>query len=404
MRLVLLGGSAASTPELFEAIERWPGGVERRPQLTIVLAGRSANKLDLVARACRTRLSGTGRPVVVETATERRRALGGADLVVNQVRIGGLAARDFDESFPWPFGLPGEETMGPGGYANALRTIPALRETWRDLTEIAPDALIVNLTNPAGMVRQAAVREFPLRVIEVCDGPITFLEAIGARLRLPVSAVAQRYVGMNHLGWYVPDAQADLDAIEDLATGMDSGIVPAFQALPTPYVRYYVHPDRLLEAQRGRPTRARTLLEMQARMLSAYEALDAGDMPRRGAVWYAKAVLPVVDAWVNGTDELLILGVANGGLLREVPPEATVEVPHRAARPGTLEALVPVARPGLVAAYLMCHGSYETLAVDAGLSGDRAARLRALLANPMVASYDQAAGLLDAIEQHDGAR
>ena len=404
MRLIVLGGSAASTPELFEAIERWPGGVERRPALTVVLGGRSAEKLELVARACRTRLSGTGRTVVVETATERRRALDGADVVVNQVRIGGLEARDFDESFPWLFDLPGEETMGPGGCANALRTISALRETWRDASEIAPDALIVNLTNPAGVVRQAAVREFPLRIIEVCDGPVTFLEAIGARLRLPVSAVAQRYVGMNHLGWYVPDAQADLDAIMDLASGMDPGIVPAFQALPTPYVGYYVHPDRLLEAQRSRPTRARTLLEMQARMLSAYELLDAGDMPRRGAIWYAKVVVPVVDAWVNGTDELLVLGVANGELLPEVPPEATVEVPHRASRPGTLEALAPVARPGLVAAYLTRHGSYETLAVDAGLGGDRAARLRALLANPMVASYDQAAGLLDAIERHDGAR
>ena len=403
MRLIVLGGSAASTPELFEAIERWPGGLERRPELTVVLAGRSAEKLELVAKACRTRLSGTGRRVVVETATERRRALEGADLVVNQVRIGGLEARDFDESFPWPFGLPGEETMGPGGCANALRTIATLRETWRDVLETAPDALIVNLTNPAGMVRQAAAREFPLRVIEVCDGPIAFLEAISARLRLPVSAVAQRYVGMNHLGWYVPDGQGDLDAIADLATGMDPGIVPAFQALPTQYVRYYVHPDRLLEEQRGRPTRARTLLDVQARMLSAYEALDAGDMPRRGAVWYAKAVVPLVDAWVNGTDELLVLGVANGGLVPEVPPEATIELPHRAPSPGAFEALAPVGRPGLVAAFLTCQGSYETLAVDASLRGERAARLRALLANPMVASYDQAAGLLDAIEKRDWA-
>lgn len=172
MRLVVLGGSGAATPELFDALAGWPGGAERRPPLEVVLVGRSAEKLDLVAGATRQRAPADGAPVRVETATQLA-ALDGCDVVLNQVRIGGLAAREFDETFPRRHGLPGEETMGPGGFANALRTVPALRATWQEVARRVPEALLINLTNPAGIVVQAARREFGLAAVEVCDSPVS---------------------------------------------------------------------------------------------------------------------------------------------------------------------------------------------------------------------------------------
>lgn len=255
MRLVILGGSASSTPELLDALAAWPGGPERRPDLTVVLVGRDETKLELVARGCRARPIGPGAPVAVEMETNRRRALDGADVVLNQVRVGGLDARAFDESFPRDFGLPGEETMGPGGFANALRTVPALRAIWADVAETAPAALVVNLTNPAGIVQQAAA-EWPLRIYSVCDSPVAFLAAIAVRLGKPVAEVQQRYIGMNHLGWYVPESPDQLEELADLATGLGAEEVRLHQALPAPYVRYYVHPDRILESQRDKETRA----------------------------------------------------------------------------------------------------------------------------------------------------
>jgi 6-phospho-beta-glucosidase len=400
MRFVVLGGSATSTPELLEALDGWPIDIDRRPELTVILVGRSTERLELVARACRTRVSGKGRPLVVETDTDQRRALTGADVVLSQVRIGGLAARSFDESFAWEFGLPGEETMGPGGFANAMRTIPAVRTAWADIAAVAPDAFVVCLTNPSGMVLQAARREFPICIVEVCDGPITFLEGIAARLDRSAAQVRRRYVGMNHFGWYVPETADELETIVDLAPGVDTGMVHLFGALPLPYVRYQVHPDRMLAAQRGKATRAQALLELQGRMLDVYRTLESGsDMPRRGAVWYAKSVVPLIDAWLNGSPETLLVGVPGRGLVPGLAPEVVVEIPHVAPRPGVPDPLVPVGLPPLAAALLARQGAYEALAVDAALSGDHERRLRALVASPMVGSYDQAVGLLEAIER-----
>ena len=141
MRLVVLGGSGSSTPELFDALADWPGGVERRPPLEVVLVGRTLEKLYVVVGACRARI-GSGPQLTVSGEADRRRALEGADVVLNQVRIGGYSARAFDESFPWQAGIPGEETMGPGGFANAVRTVPALRATRREI--------VGNLQSPDG--------------------------------------------------------------------------------------------------------------------------------------------------------------------------------------------------------------------------------------------------------------
>src|SRR3990172_580302 len=175
VRLAVLGGSGASTPELMDAIADWPGGADRRPALDIILQGRSAQKLQLVAEACRSRLPATVGGVGVSTETSLDRALDGADIVLIQVRVGGLDARIFDEVFPRAFGLPGEETIGPGGFANALRTVPALADTWDRLADLAGDAFIINLTNPSGIVTQAATAHAGLRFVSICDGPVTFV-------------------------------------------------------------------------------------------------------------------------------------------------------------------------------------------------------------------------------------
>ncbi len=408
MRLVVLGGSGSSTPELVDAIAAWPGGIDRRPPLTIVLVGRSPEKLELVAAECRARIAPGGAPVDVEAETDRRRALVGADVVLDQVRVGGLAARAFDESFPRAFGIPGEETVGPGGFANALRTIPSERATWADVAAVAPGALLIDLTNPAGIVCQAARREWPsLRIVGICDSPITFTGAVAERLGRPVHRVAMRYVGTNHCGWYVPEAPAELGTLADLVTGMDPSIVTLHEAVPAPYVRYYAAPDRQLAGQEGRRTRAEQLQDLDADLLAGYSTAPGSAAVRRGALWYGAAVLPLVDAWVNGTDATLILGIANQGRIPGVPPTATVEVPHRATRPRSLEALPAAALPSLPAlpALLLAQvGTYETLTVDALQAGaPPEARLRALLANPLVGDADRAAAILATIDARSPA-
>jgi len=399
VRLVVIGGSGSSTPELIDALNAWPGGLDRRPPLTVVLVGRSAEKLHVVAAECRARVRLPGPPITVEAQTDRRRALAGADVVLNQVRVGGLAARAFDESFPLAFGIPGEETTGPGGFANALRTVPAQRATWEDVSLVAPDALVIDLTNPAGIVQQAAQREWSLRIHEVCDAPVTFTRAVADRLGRPVGQVARRYVGTNHCGWYVPESPDELDILSDLVVGMDPSIVRLHGAVPAPYVRYFANPDRIAEGQRGRETRAEVLQKLDAELLAGYAAGPGSVEMRRGALWYSLAVLPFIDAMLHGSDEPIIVGVRNDGRIPGVPDATVVEIPHVVPRPGELVALPAAVLPALPALLLAQVGTYETLTVDALQPGaSPEARLRALLANPLVRDADRAAAILAAID------
>ena len=398
-RLVVLGGSGASTPELGGALTAWPADIARRPPLTVVLQGRSADKLAIVARAFRERLDGTGgAPIHVEATVDLERALDGADAVLNQVRIGGLAARAFDESFPRAFGIPGEETMGPGGFANALRTIPGLAPTWEAVARHAPQALVVNLTNPSGIVVAVAARTAGLTPVSVCDSPVTLTESIARHLGRPLAEIRSRYLGCNHAGWWVAADGPELAEVAGLAAGLSGDEVAAVEALPAPYGRYYLTPHRIAAAQATGPTRAEQLQELEARQLEAYASGSNEAPPRRGAVWYSKAVVPLLDASWNGSVVPEILGLVSDGSLPGIPAGVVVERATDVTAQGALDPRTAPALPPLPAAILSAHAAYEALVVEALSTGaPRPALVRALAANPMVHGLDRAGDLIDAI-------
>ncbi len=396
VRLVVLGGSAPATVQLIDALAGAPG----LAGLELVLHGRSAERLAAVTCAARLRAEALGLAVRVTAEADRAMALTGADVVLNQIRPGGLEERSADESFPHEFGLPGEETLGPGGFASAIRSVAALRPVWADLARCCPGALLVNLTNPAGIVTQAARQEFGIEVIAVCDSPLDLLASASGRLgaRDP-AALRLRYAGMNHVGWYVPAEPAELDQLEGLVSGIDQDLPRLHGALPGPYLRYYAHPDRMLAAQLGRPTRADQLRDLARSTLETY---GKGEIPaawQRPAPWYSLAVVPLIDAWLTGSGHLMILGLPNLGRVAWLPDDVIVEGPVTVARRGPAEPLPVAELPDLPRGILARHASYERLAATTLAAGQPAVDdlVRILLANPMVTSLDQARGLAAAI-------
>jgi 6-phospho-beta-glucosidase len=269
--------------------------------------------------------------------------------------------------------------------------------------ELAPKALVINLTNPAGMVQQAATTEFGLRVISICDSPFTVTEAVAGRLGWDTAHARRRYLGMNHFGWCVPESPQQVAAAADLVAGVDPAAVVLHQAVPNAYVRYYVHPERILESQRGRPTRAQELLGLEEELLRGYQRGEVPASPRRGAVWYSQALLPVLDAWLNGAADPLIVGISNQGRLSHLPPEVVLEAPAVFRKPGEMTVLPLPELPRLPATLLAHHAAYEDLTVGAVLEGGSSEALtRALMANPMVHSYEEASGLLGLILAREG--
>lgn len=401
MKLVIVGGSSASTPELMEALADWPGGSTRRPEMRVILWGRSRDKLATVLEACRDRAPRAGNPLSVAMMTDLGAAVRDADVVLIQARVGGLAARVFDETFPRSHGIPADETMGPGGLANALRTVRGLQGVWETIASEAPHTLVVNLTNPAGIVSAVARLRFGLCVVSVCDSPITLTDGVAQREGIAPDAARLRYCGLNHVGWWVPEPRSDLDGSPEA----DDPAHPARAfagALPNPYVRFYLAPQREYERQRGAEPRGVELQRLEARLLASYGQAPMpssdGQIPRRGAVWYRLAIVPLLDAWVNGSERVGIAGFPNDGLVEGIPRDLTVEVPFTAPEPGRLEPIGAVRLPPLAAAILASHAAFEAMTIEAIMGGARRdAIVAALWANPMIHDIDLAATLADEI-------
>ena len=406
-KVVVLGGSGIATPALVDALVRSPG---RAQPLELVLVGRTREKLETVAAVARMMAAGDGL-VRVSHTTDVETALSGADYAVNQIRVGGLKARAFDETFPMEMDLPGEETVGPGGFANASRTIPVVLQYARQIERICPAATLLSFANPSSLVQYAITRYTRVRTIGLCDSPVSLINGIAVALNAPPEELSVDYVGMHHFGWVTGVWWLGRDVMPlvlehaaNVAKDVEPSIVQAIGAVPGAYLNYVFHPDRMLARKRGRRARAEELSELQEGILADYtDSLAAGVRPtalaKRKARWYEAIVAPVLLALVAGAagaggSNRFILNVVNGATIPWLPPDAVVELPTL-LEGGRVRALAVGAVPPDVRALVQLNCTYEMLAVQAIVERNREKALRALLVNPMIHTYAQAQGVLE---------
>jgi len=405
IKVVVLGGSGVVTPELVDVLVQES---ERRPPLDLVLVGRTKEKLEVVGRLCQRMAERATTELNVSFTTDVEAALDGADYIINQIRVGGLKARAFDESFPQEFGIPGEETVGPGGFANALRTVPVVLDYCRLVERLAPKAIVLNQTNPSSVVQYAITRYTQVSAIGLCNSPVDLSKGIAEALDIPLEELSISYVGLHHFGWVTKVRWKGEDMMPVVLErvgdrlGIDPEIIQAIGAVPCPYFRYFFHPDRMLAKQRGRKPRAEELLQLYTAMLEEYKGWTSSEKPeilaKRGALWYKEIVVPVLLAIINDSREQFIVNVVNNSTIPFLPEEAIVEVPAivglNEIRPLTVDVK---AIPPDVVAMLQLNCAYEMLMVEAIVERSYPKALRALLLNPLVSSVDQAKGILDRI-------
>nr|MBC7245940.1 iron-containing alcohol dehydrogenase [Chloroflexota bacterium] len=404
-KLVVWGGSAIATPELVDALRN---SLQPGEAMDVVLVGRTAEKLQLVGELCCKLAVSCQADLRVSYTTDLEAALEGADYILNQVRVGGLQGRAFDESFPRALGLPGEETVGPGGFSSALRTIPAVLKLVRVAEKLAPRALILNLTNPSSLVQYAIRCYSAMPVLGTCDAPVSLTQMIAKVLELPDAELEFDYVGMHHAGWVTGVRHRGRDVMPlvleraDRLTKLeiDPQLIRAIGAVPSPYFRYYFHPDRMLAKTVGRPTRAEELMTIQTAMETLYARPDAHERPdiysRRGANWYKMIVVPVLLSLMRDSRQVFIVDIDNNGTIPWLPPEGIIEVPCIVGASGA-HALTVGAVPLDVQAFLQRNCAYEMLAVQAIVEGSYEKALRALLLNPLIRDAGQARAVLEKV-------
>jgi 6-phospho-beta-glucosidase len=405
-KVTVVGGGSTYTPELVEGLVN---RADRLPVDELVLLDTDPDRLDVVgglAQRMLDRLDWTGR---LRLTGDRDAALDGADFILFQLRVGGQAARLIDETLPLRFGVIGQETTGAGGFAKAMRTVPVILE----LAELAarraaPNAWIVDFTNPVGIVTQALVDDGH-RAIGLCNVAINLQRRFAAEFGVEPERVELEHVGLNHLTWERAVRVDGVDRLPELLDQQAAVLADEFRmpvdmlrtiaAIPSYYLRYYYLTRTVLEEQRAGHTRAADVMDIEARLLELYRDQGLAEKPdllaSRGGAFYSEAAAQLIASLHDGAGDIQVVDLRNDGAIPDLPASAVVEIPARIDRDGAhpipLTPLAPEQR-GLVQAVK----AYEELTVAAARTGDRTLAMRALGTNPLVGA-EVARPLLEAI-------
>jgi 6-phospho-beta-glucosidase len=414
--LTILGGSSAFLPGLAADLADRSGDL---PSLDIRLLGRDLPRTAAVARFCTGVAQARRAPHRYRAATDVADAARGAAVVVNQVRVGGFAARSADERLALQAGYPGDETIGPAGFAAALRSVPPILALARAVERVAPQAWFVQLGNPMSILLDVVLRQTGLRSFGLCELPQATLERALQAIDVPPDSVTTSYLGANHQGWFVrverdghdllPAIFARVAEAEDGGWfGVTADVMRAQRALPVPYLRLYEHTSREVERQRRRPrSRGDELAELSARLHAHYRQATDFDLPNglgeRAMPWNAMTLVPVLVALTGGRPTEAYVSAPNAGRLRGIPDRAIVETRCRVDAGGPAPAddrpLFHVARTPVLAR--IC--AFEQAAASATLRPDHQGVVAALRRHPFGIAPDAAEALAACMLEATGA-
>lgn len=415
INVCVIGAGSSYTPELIE------GFIDRRDELnlqSIRFVDIDQRRLDILANMAERMFRYAGMDVPVQRFTDRRRGIDGAQIVVSQLRVGGQAARIQDEALPLRWNVIGQETTGPGGFMKGLRTIPVALGIAQDIQELAPDAWLINFTNPAGMITEALLRHGHPKTIGVCNGPIGMEMHLARHLEVDRRALTLDYVGLNHLGWVRGASVGGQDVWPDLLheivaegrkhgniSGFDPSLIELLGMLPSSYLRYYYHHHAAVEHARDH-SRGEEVLRIESELLKMYEDEHLCTKPKllekRGGAYYSTLAVAIIASIVNDKRELFIVNTRNRGAIPNMADDVVVEMPCIIGAQGAWP--VPTAPlPPEIGGLVQAVKAYELLAVQAGTYGDRRAATLAMLAHPLVPDYEAAAEMLDVMLEANGA-
>ncbi|MFI8822461.1 6-phospho-beta-glucosidase [Streptomyces sp. NPDC053431] len=414
MKLAVVGGGSTYTPELIDGFARLR---ETLPVTELVLVDPAAERLDLVGGLARRIFARQGHGGTIVTTQDLDAGVDGADAVLLQLRVGGQAARERDETWPLECGCVGQETTGAGGLAKALRTVPVVLDIAERVRRTNPDAWIIDFTNPVGIVTRALLQAGH-KAVGLCNVAIGFQRRFAAHLGVTPAEVHLDHVGLNHLTWETgvrlggPEGENVLprllaehgDAIAaDLR--LPRSVLDRLGVVPSYYLRYFYAHDAVVEELRTKPSRAAEVAAMEKELLEMYgdPALDEKPelLARRGGAFYSEAAVDLAASLLGGGGSpYQVVNTYNNGTLPFLPDDAVIEV-QAAVGPSGASPL-PVAPLDPLYAGLISHvTAYEDLALEAALRGGRDRVFRALLAHPLVGQFDRADGLTDRLIAHN---
>lgn len=411
-KLGVVGGGSSYTPELLEGV------LERRDVLKIsevVLMDINAERLEILGALGNRMAEKAGAAVKIRTTQSIDEAVDGADFVITQFRAGGMAARIRDEKLGLRHGIIGQETTGVGGFAKALRTIPILLAAAHAMEKRAPKGWLVNFTNPAGIITEAALKHSSQRVIGLCNIPIGYIMDAAKWTGTDPADVRLDYAGLNHLSWVRGCTIGGVDRFPEFLEGVARefedenkesaremarwtrfhGIVPNY------YLQYFYCTRMVFEELKAKPmTRGEEVVEVEKALFAKYMDPNLSEKPKelekRGGAFYSTAAVNLIESLVTDKRDVQIVNIRNNGTIAELPADCAVEVPCEITADGPVPLPVQPLEPE-IRGIMQVVKAYEELTVQAAARGDRRAAILALATHPLVRQIREVEPILDEI-------
>ena len=419
LKIAAIGGGSSYTPELIE------GFIKRYDELKVseiwlVDIEEGKEKLDIVGNLAKRMVKKAGLPIEIYLTLDRKAALEGADFVLTQFRVGLLDARAKDERIPLKYGVIGQETNGPGGLFKGLRTIPVLLDICKEMDELCPDAWLINFTNPVGMVMEALLRySHRDKIVGLCNLPITMERSVAELFNVDPSRVRIDFAGLNHMVYgldvYLDGVSVKDQVIKMLAEREENSTVKnihgfawepeflrALNVLPCSYHNYYYKTQEMFERMKEEAetvgTRAEVVKKIEKELFELYKDPNLDVKPpqleKRGGAYYSEAAVRLIASLYNDKRDIQVVNTRNNGAIASIPDDSAVEVSCIITKDGPKPIAMgdlPVAVRGLVQQIK----SFERVAAEAAVTGNRELAILALTINPLVASDTKAKQIVD---------
>lgn len=435
MKITLVGAAGVRSPLLVHGL----AGLSSKVRVDeLAFWDTDSERVKITKRVAEAMGERSGLRARLTTYSDPERALEGADYVITSIRVGGIDARIKDETIALAHGLVGQETVGAGGFACAMRNLGVMLEYARLIERVAPRATVINFTNPVGIISQGLLNHSGVNVIGVCDTPLETFEAIAHALDRTPFGLRFEYLGLNHLGWV--RAICDETGAELLSKVLSSpqiiqkcyrhGLFPPkfiqqLGLLPTEYLYFYYFPETAYKnSKQSGQSRGQAIAAMNARLFqrlaqapqsklieiyedylrernASYFSIEATAGTRRNEnqqlysefSGYERIALLVLQALHAETPSSIPLTIRNGGALKDLDADDAVELPCEVSSRGVH--VPPVGRaPDAVRPLLLQVKEYERLTVRASVEHSRSFALAALEKNPLVGRQDVARKVL----------
>jgi 6-phospho-beta-glucosidase len=415
LKVAVIGGGSTYTPELIN------GFIERQEQFPLDelwLMDIDEERLNIIGQFTRRMVSAKKARFKIQLSTDQSQAIEGTSYVITQLRVGQMEARREDEYLGKRYGIIGQETTGIGGMAKALRTIPVVLNIARDIQKLAPKALLINFSNPSGLVTEALFRYAPkVQSIGVCNSAITTKMEILTRLNKKLGTnfsekeAEIKTLGLNHLTWYHgfiingqdywPQIMEEI--IEEQRNSEDPYFDPDtlahLQMLPNSYLRYYYYTEKMIKKQADwPPSRAEEVMAIEAELIKAYKDAESSEPPeelmQRGGAYYSTVATQLINANYNDLNEIHVVNTRNNGAVPSWDNDWIIEIPCWINAKGVFP--IPTSPlPPECESLIYSVKAYEILTARAAVEGNRAAAYKALLTHPLGPSADKITQVLE---------